>query len=90
MKLTELADWPPKWRPSVVPSPNTPIVGEVGVLRSVVPMNCHDLLMLTMELDGVEYVAILRIPPDIRNKLRTILTVRKGRRMSEIGQLTIS
>ncbi len=89
MKLKELADWPPKWRPSFVPSPKTPILGEVGVLRSVVPMNRDDLLILTMELDGVEYVGILQIPPDMRDRLRTILVVRKGRPIREIGQLTI-
>jgi hypothetical protein len=87
MKLKHFSNWPPEWHPALVPSTKASLSGEIGVLKSATAMDSNNLLLLTMQFEGVDYVGILQVSGGMRDKVLATLPVHKGRSIKEIGEL---
>lgn len=84
--------WPPMWARRGG-NKYTPAVGEVGVLKQVIPptMNPWDRCFLIMEHDDQEYMGILLIEDSrLCHEIYNVLVEHLGEPIQQIGDIELS
>ena len=87
MKLNELPNWPPPWKPLPVRNNNV-INGEIGVFKSL-KLLTEDYVLITMEFHGLNYSGMLQTEGRLKNKVVETLEKQKGCSMKDIGEIEI-
>ena len=85
--------WPPSWSRRRGSHENTRPIGEIGILKDVLPSTLapQKICFLTIEHCGAEYIGTLLLSdPLFCREIWTILVQNCGKAMRDIGEIDMS
>jgi hypothetical protein len=85
--------WPPSWSRRRGSHENTRPIGEIGILKDVLPSTLapQKICFLTIEHCGAEYIGTLLLSdPVFCREIWTILVQNCGKAMRDIGEIDMS
>ena len=85
--------WPPSWSRRRGSHENTRPIGEIGILKDVLPSTLapQKICFLTIEHYGAEYIGTLLLSdPVFCREIWTILVQNCGKAMRDIGEIDMS